>query len=251
MLSVAVLCSRRAPGLSYLLESDANLGRTYELTAVVTSDPECIERDRVIEAGVPWVVHDIRAFYAARGATLRDLDHRAEYDLLTARLLAPFRPDLVLLCGYLHIVTAPLLEAYPDRVLNIHDSDLAQVDDQGRPRNRGLHAVRDAIFAGEHETRSSVHVVTPEVDGGPLLLRSWAFETHPLVDAAREWGATDMLKAYAYAQREWMMRAAWGPLLAAAIDLAAQGEIRVRDGHPRTISAAATRVSGREAVAAW
>jgi folate-dependent phosphoribosylglycinamide formyltransferase PurN len=189
----------------------------------MTSAADCVERDRVVQAGVPFEVHDIRPF--------PDFACRPDYDRETVRLLARFNPDLVILCGYLHIVTSPLLEAYPDRVINIHDSDLALVNEQGRPRYPGLHATRDAIFAGERETRTSIHMVTPEVDGGPLLLRSRAFATHPLVHAARRWGATDILKAYAYAQREWMMREAWGPLLTRAIDLAAQGDLLTNDAH--------------------
>jgi hypothetical protein len=65
------------------------------------------------------------------------------------------------------------------------------------------------------------------VDGGPALFRSWPFPTHPLVTDARRWGAHDILKAYAYAQREWMMRAAWGPLLAHALERFATGQVGV------------------------
>jgi folate-dependent phosphoribosylglycinamide formyltransferase PurN len=248
-LRVAVLCSRRAPGLAHLLDHDPNRGRSYELVGLVTSDPECVEREPLAEAGVPRALDDIRRFYAARGARLGDLAHRPDYDRATIEILARFRPDLVILCGYLHIVTPPLLEAYPERILNLHDADLTLRDGAGRPRYPGLHAVRDAVFAGERETRSTVHLVTPEVDGGPLLLRSWAFPTHALIDAARHWGAADILKAYAYAHREWMMRAAWGRLLATAIDLYAHEQVSVGDGcmivggarGPRDLSARASR----------
>jgi phosphoribosylglycinamide formyltransferase 1 len=228
-LRVAVVCSRRAPGLSHLLDAPER-GRSYQLVAVVTSDPECVERRRLAAAGVPCLLHDIRGFYGARGARLEHLGPRPQYDRMTVELLAPHRPDLVILCGYLHIVTAPMLDAYAERVVNIHDSDLTLTDAAGRPTYRGLHAVRDAVFAGERVTRSTVHLATPEVDFGPLLLRSWAFPTHPLVDAARDWDAPDILKAYAYAQREWMMRASWGPLLAMTIDLYARDAIRLLDG---------------------
>lgn len=223
-LRVAVVCSRRAPGLAHLLDAPER-GWSYELVAVVTSDPECVERGRLVAADVPCLIHDIRAFYAARGARLADLGPRPDYDRATVELLAPHRPDLVILCGYLHIVTGPMLAAYPERVINIHDSDLMLTDAAGRPKYRGLHAVRDAIFAGESETRSTVHLATPELDAGPLLVRSQPFPTHPMVDDGRDWGAADILKAYAYAQREWMMRASWGPLLATAIGLYARDEI--------------------------
>ena len=250
-LRVAVVCSRRAPGLSHLLDAPER-GRSYELVTVVTSDAECVERQGLAAAGVPCLLHDIRAFYGARGARLGHLGPRPHYDRLTVELLAPYRPDLVILCGYLHIVTGPMLDAYPERLVNIHDSDLMLTDTAGRPKYRGLHAVRDAVCAGESATRSTVHLATPEVDGGPLLLRSWAFPTHPMVDAARDWGATDILKAYAYAQREWMMRASWGPLLATAIGLYARDEVRLLDGRavvagslgPRDLSLPAARVAG-------
>lgn len=229
-LRVAILCSRRAPGLDYLLDGDPQRGRSYELVACVTSDAACVEFGRLEAAGTPAVLHDIRAFYAARGARLTDLRPRREYDRLTVEMLGPFRPDLVVLCGYLHIVTDPMLAAFPARLINLHDSDLAQTGVDRWPKYRGLRATRDAVFAGEPYTRSTVHLVTPEVDVGPLLLRSWPFPTHPLVEDARAWGATEILKAYAYAQREWMMRAAWGPLLARAIELFARGAVQFLDG---------------------
>jgi len=221
LVRVAVMCSRRAPGLDDLISRSAR-GGSYVLAGVLTSSPECVEREQLASADVPLVVHDIHDFYARRGLPLRSLDARREFDEESARLLAAFDPDLVILCGYLHIVTVPLLEAHPDRVINIHDSDL--------PRFPGLHAVRDAVFAGERVTRSTVHLATTAVDGGLLLLRSWAFPTHPLIHAARRWGAADILKAFAYAQREWMMRECWGQMLAVAIELFANGRVAVRDG---------------------
>jgi len=222
---VALLCSRRAPGLPHLL--DAARSTAWRSAVGVTSDPESEAPGLLEAAGVPAPVHDITTFYRARGARLSDLGARQDYDRATVDLLHPFRPDLIVLCGYLHVATAPLLEAHPSRIINVHDSDLAIADGDGLPKYRGLRSTRDAIFAGEPETRSSVHLVTPQLDVGPLLVRSWAFPTHPLIQNARIWGATDILKAYAYAQREWMMRAAWGPLLARAIDLFAHGEVRV------------------------
>jgi folate-dependent phosphoribosylglycinamide formyltransferase PurN len=236
-LRVAVLTSRRAPGLADLLHG-GRPGAAYEIAAAVVTDPEGPALAELRAAGVRTWVHDLRAFCRARGAPLRDLDARRAFDRATGELLAGARPDLVVLCGYLHIVTAPLLEAYPWRIVNVHDSDLTVCGPDGLPRYRGLHATRDAVFAGEPETRSTVHLVTPDVDVGPLLVRSWAFPTHPLVAAARGWGAADILKAYAYAQREWMMRAAWGRLLVRTVMLFARGEVRVAGGRA-TIAGAA------------
>ncbi len=220
---VAVLCSRRAPGLTELLREAATASR-WTLAGVVTSDPDCRDLPLLERAGVPAAVHDIRAFCRARGAPLGDLGVRAEYDHLTADLLGAIGVDLVVLCGYLHIVTAPLLAGYPGRIINIHDSDLTLTDAAGRPRYRGLRSTRDAILAGEPETRSTVHVVTEAVDFGPPLLRSEPFPVHrPAVADLRG------LKACVYAQREWMMRASWGRLLAEAIGRFAEGDLPARE----------------------
>jgi folate-dependent phosphoribosylglycinamide formyltransferase PurN len=205
---VAVLSTTRAPGLDYLLER-------ARIVAFIATDPANRDLARVTDSGVPAAVRDIRAFYATAGLPLTDLELRRAFDHQTAVLLAERRPDLIITCGYLHILTAPLLEAYPGRIFNVHDSDL--------PSYPGLHAVRDAVIAGERSTRSVVHVVTAGLDAGPVLVRSWPFPTHPLVSDARRWGAVDILKAYAYAQREWMMRAAWGPLMDEAIRCGGDG----------------------------
>jgi phosphoribosylglycinamide formyltransferase 1 len=214
VLRVAMLCSRRAPGLAELLDV-AGRAQGWRIVVGVTSSPESEMPSLLRAAEVPAVTHDIVGFYRARGQRWSDLTARDAYDRVTVDLLRPFRPDLVVLCGYVHIVTAPLLAAYPSRIINIHDSDLTLTDAEGRPRYRGLRSTRDAIVAGEPETRSTVHIVTPEVDVGPMLVRSDAFPTHP--------------KVTAYAQREWMMRASWGTLLAQAIEIYARGQVRVEE----------------------
>jgi folate-dependent phosphoribosylglycinamide formyltransferase PurN len=220
-LRVAVLTTARAPGLSHLLRNDPGRGRVYEIVAVVATDPASEALVEAADARVPGQVHDLRAFCSARGGRVGDLALRRDFDAATVRLLDPCRPDLVVLCAYLHVLTAPMLEAYPNRVINIHDADLSILGQDGRPRYRGLRSTRDAILAGEPETRCTVHLVTPEVDVGRVLLRSSAFAVDPLVGDARRWGMRDFLKAYAFMQRDWMMRTCWGPLLAGAVELMA------------------------------
>lgn len=220
-LRVALLTTSRAPGLAYLLEHDPNRGRSYELVALVATDPAGDALGQAGASDLPVLLHDLQSFCDGRGGRTGDLGLRREFDAETVHLLDPHRPDLVVLCGYLHVLTAPMLDRFPGRILNIHDADLRLTGADGRPRYRGLRSTRDAVMAGETETRSTVHVVTPEIDVGPVLLRSAPFPVHPMVADARRWGAADILKAYAFAQREWMMRACWGPLLARSIELMA------------------------------
>lgn len=224
-LRVAVLTTDRAPGLGELLAHPAR-ARDWTLVQVVATDPASQALELAGRNGVAARVHDLAAFARARGALPGDLEARIDFDRATRKLLEPGRPDLVVLCGYLHIVTEPLLEAYPDRVVNLHDSDLLIPGSDGLPRYRGLRSTRDAVFAGERETRSTAHLVAAEVDAGPPIVRSWGFPTHPMVDDARRWGGTDILKAYAYAQREWMMRASWGALLSETMELFARNRVR-------------------------
>lgn len=208
MLRVALLCGRRAPGLAYLLERDARRGECYELVAGVTTDPDSEALAAFTAADRPCIVHDIRQFYAARGARRGDMAVRHAYDERTRELLALFHPDVVVLSGYLHIVTARLLDAYPRRMLNVHDADLTIRGADGRPTYPGLHATRDAIRAGETATRCTLHVVTEQVDNGPVVARSAPFPVQG---------------RHHYLQRECMMRDAWGPLISNGIELLARG----------------------------
>jgi phosphoribosylglycinamide formyltransferase-1 len=221
-IRVAVLCSHRAAGLGFLLKEDPNRGRLYDLVCCLSSEDESEAMEETLRAGLPFISHSITRFSATRGTKRTDLDARVAYDRETLDLLAPFEPDLLVLSSYLLIVTEPLLTAFPDRIVNVHHADLTKV----RPCV-GLRAVRDAIFAGETETRATAHLVTERLDEGPILCLSEPFPVSPLVRDALSWGATDVLKAYAYAHQEWMIRSAWGPLLSDAI-----AEVAVRELEP-------------------
>lgn len=233
---VVLFCSRRATGLRHVLDPGS---APYRVVGALVTTPESEAIPLLEECGLPWVLHDPRGFHRSRGAPLADLAARREFDRESLELVSPFAPHALALVGYLYVVTPPVLEAFPNAVVNIHDADLLRTWDDGRPRYAGLHAVRDAVLAGESETRSTVHLVTEEVDRGPALIRSQPFPVHTdLVTEARRSGREDILKAYAYAHREWMAAASWGPLLDAALRLLAEGRVAVSDG--------AARVDGRD-----
>ena len=118
---VAVLCSKRAPGIDYVLRHP-DFGTMYEVACVVTTE----ESLNIETCGVPLIHHSPRAF-----------DVRAEFDAITAETLQPFDIDVVVLLSYLYILTAPMLEAFPGRILNVHDADLTLLSSDGRPRYPG------------------------------------------------------------------------------------------------------------------
>lgn len=226
---IAVLCSRRAPGLSHLLRRAQAHALRWQIVCCVTSE-ETFDGDADVAAcGVSVVRHPVRAFYDtyAPHKHTTDLSVRQWYDEATVRLLQRHRPDLALLAGYLLLVTAPMLSAYPHRIINVHHSDLAQRDARGRPRYPGLRAVRDAIVAGEPATRSSAHLVTERLDDGPVLVRSRAYPVPEIARWAVDSDEQDVLRRVVWAHQEWMLRSAFGPLMEQAIERIAVAE-RVR-----------------------
>lgn len=103
------------------------------------------------------------------GVPCRWLDHRAypSREDLDGALIQVFQAaavDLVVMAGWMRIVTPRLIAAFPDRLLNIHPSLL--------PSFRGLDAVGQALEAGVRLTGCSVHLVRPEVDSGPILVQA-------------------------------------------------------------------------------
>ncbi|MFB6114330.1 MAG: phosphoribosylglycinamide formyltransferase [Halodesulfurarchaeum sp.] len=230
-IAVAVLTSKSASRLRYLLEDDPNRGRKYEIVAGFSNDEENETMDLFEENDIPAAVNDISTFYEERGADLSDMEVRAEFDRATMAFLSEYDPDLIVLAGYLHIVSQPMIDEYWPRMINIHHADLTLSDDEGNPRYPGLTSVRDAVMNGEPRTHETTHILTGDVDAGPLLVRSPPFETNlSLIDYAREHDEEDVLKAYAFAHREWMIRAVGGRTLAKTIELVADGHVKVSDG---------------------
>jgi folate-dependent phosphoribosylglycinamide formyltransferase PurN len=231
-LRVVVFFSGSASGFRYLATNDDRYGDAYRVVGGFTDDPDCSGVDHLENNGVPVVSTDIDAFYADRDAETGDMEVRTAYDERTRELIEGFDADLVVLSGYMWILTDPILEAYP--VINVHPADLT-IEDDGSRTYVGADPVYDAVVAGESATRSSVHAVTPDVDAGPVVVRSKPFEVHrALVDSLVEFGADDALRDYVDAHQEWMKWAGDGPAIARALQLIAAGRVEL-DGETALI----------------
>lgn len=221
----------------HLLTRAADRGTAYDIVCCVTSARPFFEEVRFERRGVPTLAHSIDEFYAARHASVyRDMHVRAEYDAHTLALLEPYSPDVLLLDGYLFMITAPLLSAFASRVINLHFADLTLRSADGAALFPGIRAVRDALAAGCAETRTTVHLVGAKPEDGPPIVLSWPFPVSPMVRELSALNAADVFKAYVYAHQQWMMRTASGPLLAAALHLIAAGGVDM-DGLARSRSA--------------
>ena len=215
-LRVAVLTSKRAPGLDQLLHHPQR-GRIFEIACVVSSEPSLAGADAIERAGVPVLVHPIRSFYKDRGVSIWNFDARREYDRLTATTLRLMNVDTVLLLGYLYVLTDRMLSQFPDRIVNLHDSDLSIRRLDGERCYVGLHSTRDAIAAGERVTRSTVHFVTSKLDAGPAILMSDSYPVPPAATDAALMGDIQKVRQYAFLQRHTMMND-WGTLAARALE---------------------------------
>jgi phosphoribosylglycinamide formyltransferase-1 len=89
---------------------------------------------------------------------------RAAFELALGQCIDTYSPDLVALAGFMRVLSGPFVERYAGRMLNIHPSLL--------PKYTGLHTHSRVLEAGDTAHGASVHFVTPELDGGPLILQS-------------------------------------------------------------------------------
>ena len=133
----------------------------------------------LIDAGLPIVAvasnrRDARALARVNVATaafeLRDYPSRAARDAAMADWLKHQGVKLVVLAGYMHLLTRPFLDAFPGAIVNVHPSLL--------PSFPGAHAVEEQLAAGVTEAGATVHLVDAGVDSGPIL----AQETVPVLE---------------------------------------------------------------------
>jgi phosphoribosylglycinamide formyltransferase-1 len=149
---IAVLISGRGSNLQSIIDAIAG-GRLHAKIAVVISnraDAPGLLRAR--DAGIDALHLDPRRY------TGRDAYDRAIVEELRARGVG-----LVCLAGFMRLVGPPLLEAFPSRILNIHPSLL--------PAFPGVNAQRQALEHGVKITGATVHLVTAELDGGPIVMQ--------------------------------------------------------------------------------
>jgi phosphoribosylglycinamide formyltransferase-1 len=144
---IGVLVSGNGTNLQALL--DARL----PVTAVASNRKAAYALVRARAAGVPTATFGLDCHA-----------DRAERDLVMATWLEEHGVELVVLAGYMHLLTKPFLQRFPGRIVNVHPSLL--------PAFPGAHAIVDALAAGVETTGVSVHYVDEGVDTGPLIAQA-------------------------------------------------------------------------------
>ncbi len=178
-MRVACFMSGSGTNVVKILENQLRKGGScpYKVILIFTdifdpSNQKCRAQSISSKHQVAYEHGDIADFYRRRGReSKKDLSLRPEYDKVTLEMIEKYDLDLIALCGYMSIVTRPLLERYEDRIVNVHPADLS-VREGDRRKYTGLNAVRDAILAGEKRLHSTTHIVRERVDYGEILMRS-------------------------------------------------------------------------------
>jgi phosphoribosylglycinamide formyltransferase 1 len=150
---VVVLISGSGSNLQALIDSIAHDGNPARIAAVISNRADAYGLTRAQNAGIATAVLDHKQF-----------DGREAFDAALVEAIDAHQPDLVVLAGFMRILSPGFVQHYAGRLLNIHPSLL--------PKYKGLHTHQRALEAGDSEHGCSVHFVTEELDGGPLVVQA-------------------------------------------------------------------------------
>jgi phosphoribosylglycinamide formyltransferase-1 len=149
-LRLVVLISGSGSNLQALIDAQDD---SFRVVGVISNLADAFGLERARRAGIP-----------AETLSHREFADRAAFDQALADLIDRFEPGLVALAGFMRILTPAFVARFSGRMMNIHPSLL--------PRFRGLHTHQRVLEAGDPEHGASVHFVTVELDGGPLIIQS-------------------------------------------------------------------------------
>jgi phosphoribosylglycinamide formyltransferase-1 len=150
---LVVLISGRGSNLQAILDQAASGELPVEVAAVISNRPGAQGLERARQSGVLALELDHKNFA-----------DRPAFEAALIELIDRYQPDLVALAGFMRVLTPGFTDHYRGRLFNIHPSLL--------PKFRGLHTHERAIAAGETEHGASIHFVTAELDGGPVIVQA-------------------------------------------------------------------------------
>lgn len=153
MKNIVILISGRGSNMEAIVRTFKQEKWHARLSAVISNRDDAAGLGFAGKAGIP-----------TRVVSHKGYPDRESYDAVLQKTIDEYQPDLVILAGFMRILTAGFVEHYTGRMINIHPSLL--------PGFRGLHTHRQAIDAGVRVHGATVHFVTPELDGGPIIAQA-------------------------------------------------------------------------------
>ncbi len=154
MKNIVVLISGSGSNLQAIIDAVENKHITNaHIVGVISNQSKAFGLQRAKRHGIP-----------TQTISHTDYSTREDYDQTLIKSLQQYQPDLIVLAGFMHILTPAFIHAFKDRIVNIHPSLL--------PKYPGLHTHQRAIDEGDKTHGTSVHFVTEELDGGPVILQA-------------------------------------------------------------------------------
>ena len=156
---LAVLISGNGSNLQAIIDAIRQRVLNAEIVVVIANRKDAYGLQRAAKAGIPTLYHPLKPFRDAG-------QERTDYDAALATLLAPYKPDWIVLAGWMHILSDVFLQRFPYRVINLHPALPGQF-----PGTHAIERAYEAYQAGAiKKTGVMVHLVPDEgVDSGPIL----------------------------------------------------------------------------------
>lgn len=150
---LAILISGRGSNMQAFIDACTSGQLAASVAVVISNNPGAQGLDKAAAAGIP-----------TRCINHREYASREEFDAALVGELQRYEPDLVILAGFMRILTPVFIEPFAGHLMNIHPSLL--------PKYPGLDTHQRALNAGDSEAGTTVHFVTPELDGGPPIIQA-------------------------------------------------------------------------------
>lgn len=152
-LSLGIMASGQGSNFVAIAEAIAHGQLNAEIKGVIYNKPQAQVREKAEHLGIPAIL-----------CNHRDSATREAFDQVLVDTLNAQQVQWVIMAGWMRVVTPVLIDAFPDRLINIHPSLL--------PSFKGINAVEQALAAGVKIAGCTVHLVRPEVDSGPILMQA-------------------------------------------------------------------------------
>lgn len=153
-LSLVVLISGCGSNLQAIIDAIESGELNATIKAVISNRPDAFGLQRAKKHGIEAIALDHQQFKS-----------RLSFDKRLTREIERFQPDVIVLAGYMRILSEAFIQHFSPNLLNVHPSLL--------PKYQGLHTHQRVLENNDRQHGVSIHVVTPELDAGPVILQGW------------------------------------------------------------------------------
>lgn len=154
--NIVVLIGGSGSNLQAMIDATQNstTPAAFKIAGVISHNPDAYGLVRAKQANLPTYIVDTKLF----------LNNKAGFEQAILAILAELKPDLICLAGFMRVLSSDFVQAYPNKIINIHPALL--------PKYPGLHTHKQVIANGDKEHGATVHWVNEQLDAGPIIAQS-------------------------------------------------------------------------------